>query len=74
VSTLTSFILVSLDGFSEGPNGEIDWPIIDQEFTRAAIHVRHARADLPADAACELSEAARASTCVRRAHPVGSRR
>jgi dihydrofolate reductase len=30
--TLASFIFISLDGFYEGPNGELDWPIVDQEF------------------------------------------
>ena len=30
--TLASFIFTSLDGFYEGPNGELDWPIIDEEF------------------------------------------
>ena len=30
--TLASFIFASLDGFYEGPNGELDWPIVDQEF------------------------------------------
>jgi dihydrofolate reductase len=32
VSTVTSFILISLDGFYEGPNGEFDWPVVDEEF------------------------------------------
>ena len=30
--TVASFIFASLDGFYEGPNGELDWPIVDQEF------------------------------------------
>jgi dihydrofolate reductase len=30
--TLASFIFTSLDGFYEGPNGELDWPIVDEEF------------------------------------------
>ena len=30
--TLASFIVTSLDGFYEGPNGEFDWPIVDEEF------------------------------------------
>lgn len=30
--TLASFIFISLDGFYEGPNGELDWPVVDQEF------------------------------------------
>lgn len=32
MQTLASFIFTSLDGFYEGPNGESDWPIVDQEF------------------------------------------
>jgi dihydrofolate reductase len=32
VRTLASFIFTSLDGFYEGPNGELDWPTVDQEF------------------------------------------
>jgi dihydrofolate reductase len=30
--TLASFIVTSLDGFSEGPNGEFDWVTPDDEF------------------------------------------
>src|ERR1700722_9799450 len=30
--TLASFIVTSLDGFYEGRNGELDWPIVDEEF------------------------------------------
>lgn len=30
--TLASFIFISLDGFYEGPNGELDWPNVDAEF------------------------------------------
>jgi dihydrofolate reductase len=37
VSTLASFIFTSLDGFYEGPEGEIDWPIIDEEFKAFAV-------------------------------------
>jgi dihydrofolate reductase len=32
MQTLASFIFTSLDGFYEGPNGELDWPTVDQEF------------------------------------------
>jgi dihydrofolate reductase len=32
VRTLASFIVTSLDGFSEGPNGEFDWLVPDEEF------------------------------------------
>jgi dihydrofolate reductase len=35
--TLASFIVTSLDGFYEGPNAEIDWPIVDEEFKDFAI-------------------------------------
>jgi dihydrofolate reductase len=35
--TLASFIFTSLDGFYEGPNTEIDWPIVDEEFKEFAI-------------------------------------
>jgi dihydrofolate reductase len=37
VRTLASFIVTSLDGFYEGPNGEFDWPIVDGEFDDFAI-------------------------------------
>jgi len=35
--TLASFILTSLDGFYEGPNGEFDWPVVGDEFNDFAI-------------------------------------
>jgi dihydrofolate reductase len=35
--TLASFIFTSLDGFYEGPNGELDWPVIDDEFDDFAV-------------------------------------
>jgi dihydrofolate reductase len=35
--TLASFIITSLDGFYEGPNGELDWSIVDEEFTDFAL-------------------------------------
>jgi dihydrofolate reductase len=35
--TLASFIFTSLDGFYEGPNGELDWPIVDEEFIDFAV-------------------------------------
>jgi dihydrofolate reductase len=34
--TLASLIFISLDGFYEGPNGELDRPIVDQEFNDCA--------------------------------------
>jgi dihydrofolate reductase len=37
VGTLASFIFTSLDGFYEGPNGESDWPIVDEEFNDFAV-------------------------------------
>jgi dihydrofolate reductase len=37
MSTLASFIAISLDGFYEGPNGEFDWLIPDEEFNDFAI-------------------------------------
>lgn len=35
--TLASFIFTSLDGFYEGPNGELDWSNVDAEFDEFAI-------------------------------------
>jgi dihydrofolate reductase len=35
--TLASFIFISLDGFYEGPNGELDWPNVDAEFNDFAV-------------------------------------
>jgi dihydrofolate reductase len=35
--TLASFIVISLDGFYEGPNGEFDWLIPDEEFNDFAV-------------------------------------
>jgi dihydrofolate reductase len=37
MSTLASFIVTSLDGFYEGPNGQFDWLIPDAEFNDFAI-------------------------------------
>jgi dihydrofolate reductase len=34
---LTSFMVMTLDGFTEGPNGEFDWPNVDDEFNEFAI-------------------------------------
>jgi dihydrofolate reductase len=33
------FNLVSLDGFFAGPNGEIDWHNVDEEFNEAAVEM-----------------------------------
>jgi dihydrofolate reductase len=35
--TLASFIVTSLDGFYEGPNGEFDWLVPDEEFNNFAV-------------------------------------
>lgn len=35
--TLASFIFISLDGFYEGPNGELDWSVVDEDFNDFAI-------------------------------------
>ncbi len=32
MTTLASFIVTSLDGFSQGPKGEFDWLVPDEEF------------------------------------------
>ena len=32
------FMMVTLDGFFEGPNQEIDWHNVDEEFNEFAIH------------------------------------
>jgi dihydrofolate reductase len=37
MSTLASFIITSLDGFYQGPNGELDWPMVDEEFDDFAV-------------------------------------
>jgi dihydrofolate reductase len=34
---LISFMVVTLDGYYEGPNGEFDWPNVDDEFNEFAI-------------------------------------
>jgi dihydrofolate reductase len=38
---LYSFMVVTLDGFYEGPNGEFDWPNVDQEFNEFGIEQLH---------------------------------
>jgi dihydrofolate reductase len=35
--TLASFIFISLDGFYEGSNSELDWPTVDAEFNDFAV-------------------------------------
>ena len=34
---LFSFMVVTLDGYYEGPNGEFDWPNVDAEFNEFSI-------------------------------------
>ncbi len=34
---VVSFMVVTLDGYYEGPNGEFDWPNVDEEFNEFAI-------------------------------------
>jgi dihydrofolate reductase len=34
---LISFMVVTLDGYYEGPNGEFDWPVVDDEFYEFSI-------------------------------------
>jgi dihydrofolate reductase len=34
---LISFMVVTLDGYYEGPNGEFDWPNVDEEFYEFSI-------------------------------------
>ena len=31
------FNMVSLDGFFEGPNQEIDWHVVDEEFNQLCL-------------------------------------
>jgi dihydrofolate reductase len=37
VKKLLSFMVVTLDGYYEGPNGEFDWPNVDDEFYEFSI-------------------------------------
>jgi dihydrofolate reductase len=37
VRKLFSFMVMTLDGYYEGPNGEFDWPNVDDEFNEFAI-------------------------------------
>jgi dihydrofolate reductase len=34
---LISFMVVTLDGYYEGPNGEFDWPNVDEEFREFSV-------------------------------------
>jgi dihydrofolate reductase len=38
MGNVASFIIISLDGFYEGSNGEFDWPTVDEEFKDFVIH------------------------------------
>jgi len=38
---LISFIAVTADGFTEGPEGEFDWPIVDDGFNEFSISQLH---------------------------------
>lgn len=37
MGTVASFIVISLDGFYEGPNGELDWHNVNAEFDDFAV-------------------------------------
>jgi dihydrofolate reductase len=41
VRKLYSFMMVTLDGFYEGPNQEFHWPNVDQEFNEFAVGQLH---------------------------------
>jgi dihydrofolate reductase len=34
---ILAFLVTSVDGYYEGPNGEFDWPVVDDEFNQFAI-------------------------------------
>ncbi len=36
-------MMVSLDGFIEGPNRELDWVIVDEELYKYINSLKHAR-------------------------------
>jgi len=44
--TLASFIMVTVDGFYEGPDQEFDWPIVDDDFTAFSIEQLEATSTL----------------------------
>jgi dihydrofolate reductase len=35
--TLFAFMVITLDGYDEGPNEEFDWPNVDDEFNRLSV-------------------------------------
>jgi len=34
---ILAFIVVTVDGYYEGPNGEFDWPVVDEEFNEFGL-------------------------------------
>jgi len=34
---LFAFLMITADGYDEGPNGEFDWPLVDDEFGEFAV-------------------------------------
>lgn len=34
---LVAFLVTTADGYDEGPNGEFDWPVVDDEFNEFAV-------------------------------------
>ena len=45
MARLVYWMMASLDGFVEGPNGELDWPLVDAELhTHINDEVRRAGA------------------------------
>jgi dihydrofolate reductase len=41
VRKLYAFMVVTLDGFYEGPYGEFDWPNVDEEFNEFGVEQLH---------------------------------
>jgi dihydrofolate reductase len=34
---ILAFLVVTVDGYYEGPNGEFDWPVVDEEFNEFGL-------------------------------------
>jgi dihydrofolate reductase len=34
---ILAFLVVTIDGYYEGPNGEFDWPVVDEEFNEFGL-------------------------------------
>ena len=34
---ILAFLVVTVDGYDEGPNGEFDWPVVDEEFNEFGL-------------------------------------